>query len=223
MAATALTQEIIDRVRLRIGEPSVGMITDAEVAEFMSLAQRDIIWRLPDAALWCVTTVKETTIVADQEEYTFEAADLAATGFVREISVKWKDNYAKRWEAAHLKKLKSVSELEPSETNPFYTVLTESFYFHVSAATQDNGDVFEVIYIQLPADIDIGGVPVGPEFTRAYFPAIEDFVVGQCWEQRGNPPASEKAMLRYAEKIVQIKGSYEEGVDVARYQQTQER
>ncbi len=222
MAATAETQEIIDRVRLRIAEPSVGMITDAEIIEFISLAQRDLIWRLPNAALWCVTTVKETTIVAADEEYTFEG-DAAAAGFVREISVKWKDNYAKRWEAAHLKKLKSVSELEPSETNPFYTILTESIFFHVSAATQTNGDVFEIIYIQMPADIEIDITPVGPEFTRAYFPAIEDFVVGQCWEQRGNPPASEKAMLRYAEKIVQIRGSYEEGVDIERYQKTGQR
>ncbi len=216
MAAGVLTQQILDRVRLRIGEITPAMILDAEIALFITEAQRDMVWRLPDPALWSVTSITTTAIGAGDDFYLFEAADNAANDFVREISVQWKATYAKRWEVGHLGKLSGPTDLEATDTNPFYLIEALGIKFIVGTVTAAAN--FIITYIQLPADIDIGAGSVEPELTQMFFPAIEDYVVSRCLESRLEPQESDKAFIAYLDKCASIENSYVEGRDVGIYQ-----
>lgn len=218
MAAGALTQSIIDKVRLRVAEPYPGMINDADVATFISEAQQDLTWRLPYQALWFTTTEVETTIVADQSVYTFETTDDAAPSFVWDIQVLWKGVLAKRWEVEDIKKMQSISDLTPSDATPFYVIFDNGIEFIVDAVTQDDNEVFTIRYVMMPADIDIGAVPVEPVFTRSYFPIIEEYVAMRCYEQRRNREEHNAAMEQYEKKIMAVLGWYERGQDTQTYQ-----
>jgi len=214
MAAGVKTQEIIDRVRVRIAEPSESMITDAQLADFITECQRDLVWQLPDAALWAVTADKTTTIVAGQEAYTFETTDSAATRFVRELSVKWKVTYARRLELEDQVNLATIPDLKASDTNPFYTIHNDGITFELGGeATQSNGSTFIIRYIKLPADIDIGSSPVEPEFPWQFFGIIEDFVVSRAWEQREEPERAATAYQSYIQRVQAVWAHYQPGAD----------
>ncbi len=213
MAAGTLTQEIIDRVRVRIAEPTASMITDAQLADFITECQRDLVFQLPDAALWPVIIDKTTTIAAGTEAYFFETAPLVATRFVRELSVKYKANYAKRLEADDVVNL-DIPDLAASETRPYYTLFDDGITFELGGeATQANGDVFVIRYVKLPADISIGVTPVEPEFPWQFFGIIEDFVVSRAWEQREEEERSVRAYQSYTQRLRAVWMHYQPGVD----------
>lgn len=223
MAAGPLAQAIIDKARLRVAEPYPGMINDADIATFITEAQRDLVWRLPYQALWFTTDEVNTTIVADQSVYTFEAPDDAAPDFVWDIEVLWKAVLAKRWEVEDIKKMQSISDLNPSDTQPFYAIFDNGIEFFVGAVTQDNAEVFTVRYVVTPVDVDIGLVPVEPVFTRSYFPAIEEYVAMRCYEQRRNIDERNNCQAQYEAKLTAVLGWYERGQDTQRYQSAVQR
>ena len=218
MAVHATTAEVILRVRTRIAEPTASMISDNQLGYFITECQRDLCFQLPDAALWPVIVDKSTTIVTGQEAYTFEAAGSAATRFVRELSVKYKAAYAKRLEAADVKKL-AVGQVVASEAKPYYTILNDGITFELGGeATQAGAEVFIIRYVKLPADIDNGAGSVGLEFPWAFYGPIEDFVVSRAWEQREEPERATAAYQSYMQRLGAIVQHYRPGENTHLYQ-----
>lgn len=217
MAAGVLTQEILDRVRVRIAEPTAGMITDAEIADFITEAQRDLLWQLPYQALWPCIAEENTALVIGDDDYDFEGVGGAAPGFVREIYVKYKVVYALRIEAEDLGHLDSIAKMAPSETKPCYTIYTSGIIFFVGVGLPTAGS-FDILYVKQPADISIGVAPVEPTFTQPYFSIIEDFVTARCWGQRGETDERNIAMGSYQNKIQRVIMQYLPGKDIAKYQ-----
>jgi len=217
MAAGAQTQLLIDIVRLRIAEPYAGTVQDVDIAKFITLAQQDLIFRLPSAALWFCTETEETTIVADQSSYLLETVDISAPSFFYEVNVVWKDISAKRWEPEHIRKLRGTSDLQPSDDQPYYVIHDDSIEF-LFTAVQAGADVFSIEYVKVPADIDIGVGAVDMTFPKQYNPIIANFVSAKCFEVRGNDAAHDKAFATYLEAVAKANESYERGDQVDQFQ-----
>lgn len=219
MAHHADTLKIIARVRLRIAEPSESMVTDDQIALLITECQNELVWRLPDEALWAVTLSATTPTVIDDGGHELAAV---APGFVREILVKYHDAYAKRLEREDIRKVAGLSAIEPSETNPYYTITANIIYFEVGGTGPTTTDNFVIDYIAVPALVE-DDTPTGPTFPAPFWGPIENFVVARCWEQRENTARFEQAFMAYLESIEQIKANYIPGLDVKKYEPPQMR
>ncbi len=215
MAATTATQEIIDRVRIRIQEPTASGIVDTDVAKLITEAQRDLLWRLPNACLWPCTASTTTNVTAAKATYTFETTDSAAVGFLRELSVLYKTKYARRWEQEDIDKFAGIADIKASETNPFYFITATGITFSVGSGGVTATGSFTIVYVKTPTDVNIGSSPIGPTLTSPYFPMIEDFVVARCWENRGDVEGYARARAEFLDRVAQAQRTY---MDTARYQ-----
>lgn len=214
--ATPIVDDLIERVRIRIAEPYTGMLTDNDMADFITEAQNDLLWRLPVPAVWFLTYEVSTDVVAAQTLYTFEAPDSAAPDFVMYVAVKYNDIYAKKLEIEDLRKWTNISDVSPSESKPHFYFTSTGINFMLGGGPADGiTDGIDITYVKRPDDIVLDTTDLA--YPRQYMPILEDYVAARGYENRRNQELYIASMQSYYEKIDRLHQRYQIGEDTQQY------
>lgn len=209
MAVATVSVELCARVRSLIGEPSTGTWTDTEIYSSLAAAQEDLINCLCDSALFDMSEISETALVAGTNAY-----DLP-DDYVRARLAEYKSIYGKKhpvqWIGALGEGTAAANvHFEPSETNPFWRIHNNKIVWSVGSVTQAASEKYNLWYISSPA-ADISGT-ADPELGTELINMLVWFAVSRCYEQRGDFDKAKIMMGYYDECWSLINKRYRAGV-----------
>lgn len=176
MAAGDTTQNMIATVRHRLGDPGGLRWSEEEIIYYLNATQREVVDLLCDSALYALTDVDSTALVAGTSTY-----DLPS-GFVRQRRVVYKDDDATLWPLEQARALRQNAHHEQSETSPYYVIWDGKLEFFVGSGgvTQDNGDTYELWHIEEPTELTTS---TDPDFGDHFRNLIEQGAVARALEQ----------------------------------------
>jgi hypothetical protein len=183
-------------LRSLLADPQGERWTDTELYYFLSEAQRRISEEASIATLWNLTDIAETTLVAGQDGYALP------DDFAYDRLVKYKGTPSTRKSHEDIRELVDTnSYVTPSETNPFHIIEEGKIRFFVGGVTQSGSEVFTLLFVRTPVDIDGS---TDPELPEHFHNAIIDLAMQLAYESSDEPEAAEQQEAFGVEQIVTI-------------------
>jgi len=187
MAGT-LTAELVLRVRRRVGDLAGVTWSDSTIRGYLSEAQTRLAASLHPGVLHDLSKVAGATLTAALADYALPS------DFLRERLVLYKTLTAKRTPAEEYP-LKTTGGLAgQSETKPHYWLWGGYLKFLVGTVTQTNGDTYELWYILDPPALSAS---VDPVVARPLYGLLEEYAVGRCLEENGQPRVAAMILQRF--------------------------
>jgi len=204
MAAGDLSKSLLAQARARLNEPTAQVWQDSDLYAYLNEAQLDLCDQLCVMALWPVTEITNTTLVAAQSSYSLPS------DFLGGIFVYYKDYGAVYWDTLEMGALGEDSatanvNVSPAEDNPYYRIWGNQIIFHVDGVTQSNGDVFTLFYLEEPTDM---GDSTDPSFPKNYAHALVEYAVAKARETTEDFKEAHRANQFYLETCSIINARY---------------
>lgn len=201
--AGEITQEIMGNVAGRMGDPAYDRFTESEILSYINAGFREIVDLCVDRALWQLTYVDETELVAATSTYDLPS-DMA-----RPTLLLYKTIPAVLWPHHQLRFLKKPNaNADASETAPYWTIWNDDIELFVGSGgvTQDNGDTIELWYIKEPTTVSES---VDPELGVWFYNAVETYACSMCWAQgQGDPDQSRRELMHFYAELQRINAHY---------------
>lgn len=201
--AGEITQEIMANVAGRMGDPAFDDFTEAEVLAYINAGYRKIVDLCVDRALWQLTAVDETLLVAGTSKYDLPS-DIA-----RPTLVLYKTIPAIIWSHADMRALKKPNaNLGASETTPYWTVVDGDIEVFVGdgGVTQAGAETLDLWYIKEPTTVS---ETVDPELGKWFQNAVETYAVSLCWSQgQGDSNQSRTELIHFYAELQRINAPY---------------
>lgn len=192
MAAGDITDELVSRVRSRIGEASENGVLTAHILSFLNFAQQDLAWRLDDAALVGLTATATGTASSASTpapSSTIEAS--IPTDLLRERAVLCDEIQARRIAVSELDSIDHNVYRAPSDDEPQYVIWNGMLYI-IAGDTTDHD--YTLHYVKAPPDMDADTDPV---LGTEHHSLLVNLAIARVREMEGNPGEKERLLSQY--------------------------
>ena len=200
MAAGDISDDMLARVRSYLNEPAARTWEDLELYRYLTVAQRDLADRLPDAALWQLQEIVRGTWTSAQFDYALPADFLRARSAAIGGATSAAATPAVYMALEDFNAMLANNYFGASKTQPFWSVDHNLLKFHTASQNPDVS-TYWLFYLRTPVDITTN---VDPEIARIYEAAIVDFAMSQAWEQANQFGKAERILAHYKQRLAAI-------------------
>jgi len=192
MAAGDVTDELVSRVRTRLGEPSESGMLTSDIISFLNYAQYDLVWRIDDAALKGLTTTATGTASSASDPCPDDAIEAALpTDLMRERTVLCDDVQATRIEVSELDSPVHNVYRSPSDEEPQYMIWNGMLYI-IAGDTTDHS--YTLYYVAEPTDV---ATDTDPDLEPEHHSMLINMAVARSREMKGNVGEKQRLIKVY--------------------------